>query len=120
MDSLQQIYKIIKQVVQTAKVEGKLTGFFIGNTAKIDSYGLYFTPIRNPSIMVAGGVIVYSEKQAIDVAKAVDGKVQYILVDAEKKIPPSKDGVLANVERALGSLHGLHLFYSIGCSSTQR
>ena len=85
MDSLQQVNRTIEQVVQTAKVEGKLTGFFIGNTAKIDSYGLYFTPIRNTSIMIAGGVIVYSEKQAIDIAKAVDEKVQYILVDEEKK-----------------------------------
>ena len=102
-DSIQQINRTIEQVVQTAKVEGKLTGFFIGNTAKIDSYGLYFTPIRNTSIMVAGGVVVYSEKQAIDVAKAVDGKVQYILVDAEKKIPNemSLSGEPANVERAV-------------------
>ena len=53
--------------------------------------------------MVAGGVIVYSEKQAIDIAKTVDGKVQYILVDAEKKIPAemSLHGETANVERAV-------------------
>jgi len=103
VDFIQQVNRTIEEIVQTANVEGKLTGFFIGNTAKFDSNGLYFTPIRKTSIMVAGGVIVYSEKQSIDVAKAVDGKVQYILVDAEKKIPNdmSLSGEPANVERAV-------------------
>ena len=103
MDSIQRVKETAKKIIETAKAEGKLTGFFIGNTAKIDSNGMYFTPIRDTSIMVTGGVIVYSEKQAIDIAKAVDGKVQYILVDAEKKIPDemSLSGEPANVERAV-------------------
>ena len=53
--------------------------------------------------MVLGGVIVYSESQAIEIAKALDGEVDYVLVDAEKKIPAemSLSGGAANVERAV-------------------
>ena len=101
MDYLSQTQKIVTEIVQIAEKEGKTVGFSIGNTAKMDSQGLYFTPIRNTSVMVLGGVVVYTEHQANAIASAIDGQVQYILVDAEKKIPPSKDGDLANVERSV-------------------
>jgi len=103
MNSIQLVKETTQKIISFAKAEGKLTGFVIGNTAKFDSNGMYFTPIRNTSVMVAGGVIVFSEKQAIDIAKAVDGKVQYILVDTEKKVPDemSLSGEPANVERAV-------------------
>ena len=94
---------LIKKIKFIADSKNKLTGFCIGNTAKINKEGLYFTPIRDTEHMVLGGVIVCSEKQAMDIVKLVDGKVDYILVDSEKKIPDkfSLDGVLANVERAV-------------------
>jgi len=95
--------KLLKELLKIAKTEGKPSGFCIGNTAKIDKSGLYFTPIRITPIMVIAGVILYSEKQAIDIAKIVDGKVDYVLVDAEKKIPDrmSLTGKAANVERSV-------------------
>ena len=36
--------------------------------------------------MILAGTIVYSEKYAKTAAKYLDGKVDYVLVDAEKKI----------------------------------
>ena len=103
MKHIQQLQKVIEKILKISGKEDKLTGFCIGNTAKIDPNGAYYTPIRNTSIMVTGGIIVYSENQAIEIAKAVDGKVQYILVDAEKKSPDemSLSGEPANVERAV-------------------
>ena len=103
MDDTSKVLNIIKKITDLAKAEGKKTGFTIGNTAKNSEEGLYFTPIRNSSIMVLGGVIVYSESQAIEIAKALDGEVDYVLVDAEKKIPAemSLSGGAANVERAV-------------------
>jgi hypothetical protein len=94
---------LIKKIKVTADLKNKSTGFCIGNTAKINREGLYFTPIRDTAHMVIAGVIVYSEKQAIEVAKLIDGKVGYILVDSEKKIPDkfSLNGMLANVERVV-------------------
>lgn len=103
MDHKQRILELIDKVTKIAKAENKLTGFCIGNTAKIDDHGLYFTPLRNTSFMVVAGVIVYSEKQAVEVTEFVDGRVQYLLVDAEKKIPASMSlsGEPANVERSV-------------------
>ena len=103
VEYIEKLQKVLKKISKIAEEEDKLSGFCIGNTAKIESNGAYYTPIRNTSIMVAGGIIVYSEKQAIDIAKIVDGKVQYILVDAEKKVPDamSLSGEPANIERAV-------------------
>ena len=103
MDDRSKVEDIVNTISAMAKAEGKKTGFSIGNTAKKNEEGLYYTPIRSSSIMVLGGVIVYSEGQAIEIAKALDGKVDYILVDAEKKIPAEMSllGVPANVERAV-------------------
>ncbi|HLF88186.1 MAG TPA: NAD(P)-binding domain-containing protein [Anaerolineales bacterium] len=94
---------LVQKAAAIARSEGKLSGFTIGNTAKIDKDGLYFTPLRRTSLMVTAGVIVYSERQAIDIARIADGQVQYILVDAEKKVSQemSRSGEPGNVERAV-------------------
>ncbi|HBA40549.1 MAG TPA: hypothetical protein DCZ05_12665 [Deltaproteobacteria bacterium] len=94
---------LVQKAVAIARSEGKLSGFTIGNTAKIDKDGWYFTPLRRTRLMVTAGVIVYSERQAIDIAKIADGQVQYILVDAEKKVSQdmSRSGEPGNVERAV-------------------
>tara|TARA_B100000315_G_scaffold156661_1_gene145177 strand:+ start:56 stop:1135 length:1080 start_codon:yes stop_codon:yes gene_type:complete len=95
--------ELVDKVVKIAKTENKMSGFCIGNTAKIDHNGLYFTPIRNMGIMIVAGVIVYSERQAMEITKIVDGKINYLLVDSEKKIPTkmSRSGRAANIERAI-------------------
>jgi hypothetical protein len=97
------VEELLEAVLAMAKAEVKRSGFCIGNTSKIEASGLYLTPIRNTSRMVFAGVIVYSERQAIEIAKIVDAKVDYILVDAEKKTPDSMSlsGDPANVERSV-------------------
>lgn len=94
---------IVAEVCRLARVESKLTGFCIGNTRKINATGLYFSPLRNTSRLVAGSVIVYDVDQAVAVAVAVDGNVDYVLVDTEKKISPELYGAdnVGNVERAV-------------------
>jgi len=97
-----EIEEVIAKVLEKARQQNKLSGFTIGNTTKIDHHGLYRTPLRETTIMVTAGAIVYSEEQAIEIAKIADGKVDYILVDAEKKIPNEQDpNELANIERAV-------------------
>jgi hypothetical protein len=94
---------LMKQIRDLAKATGKPSGFSIGNTAKVGKGEFYLTPLRNTASMVIGGVIVFSEKQAMTVSKKIDGKVDYVMVDVEKKV--SNDGSLsgepANVERAV-------------------
>lgn len=95
--------ELVKQIQRIAKQKGKLTGFTIGNTAKIDESGFYFTPIRETFQMITAGVIVYNEEQAVNVSQIVDGGVQYVLVDAEKKVSSamSLTGEPTNIERAV-------------------
>ncbi len=89
----------IKELKLISKKEKKLSGFMIGNTSKIEKSKFYFTPIRVTKEMVLSGLIVYSEKYAKIAAKYLDGKVDYVLVDAEKKIPAKKNGNPSNIER---------------------
>ncbi|MFA5059712.1 MAG: NAD(P)-binding domain-containing protein [Candidatus Omnitrophota bacterium] len=87
MKYLETTHKLIKTVSAIARRSKRLTGFCIGNTAKMHDKNLYFTPIRETSLMVTAGVIVYRPKEAAQITRAIDGKVDYILVDAEKRIP---------------------------------
>lgn len=99
----EEIGKIVLEVNRLARLESKLTGFCIGNTRKIISTGLYFSPLRKTSRLIAGSVIVYDVDQAVAVARAVDGRVDYVLVDTEKKISTELYGPnnVGNVERAV-------------------
>jgi len=103
MDYISTTIELVKKLTQVAAAEGKKTGFMIGNTTKVDKEGLYFTPMRETHSMVIGGVIVYAESQAIEMSKIVDGKLDYVLVDAEKKVADrmSLSGDHANLERAV-------------------
>lgn len=104
MSSLNEdIEQIVLEVNRMARLEKKLTGFCIGNTRKINSTGLYFSPPRKTSRLIAGSAIVYDVGQAVAVARAVDGKVDYVLIDTEKKISTELYGPdnVGNVERAV-------------------
>ncbi len=102
---LDQLEGILREVLAIAEGEGKLSGFCIGNTSKVDPSGLYFSPIRNTPQIVAGSVIVYEAHHAVEIANVVDGKVEYLFVDAEKKVGPEPEyfgeGDRGNVERAV-------------------
>lgn len=98
-----EIEKIIQLLIREARIENKLTGFCIGNTRKIDESGLYFSPVRKTSRLIAGSAIVYEVSQAVELARAVDGRVDYVLIDTEKKISNELFGPdnVGNVERAV-------------------
>ena len=102
MNILFSIESLLNDIRQVASKDRLTSGFIIGSTAKkVENNKFYITPLRNTGLMIVGGVIVYNEQQAIDVAKRIDGKVDYVLVDAEKKIPLSKSdsGDIPNIER---------------------
>ncbi len=103
MEYINKTKKLVQDIIELSETEGKLSGFCIGNTAKIDPDGIYFMPIRNTTLMVVGGAIVYTQKQAVDISRLIDGNIKYVLVDAEKKISSKMTltGEPANVERAV-------------------
>lgn len=99
----QEVQGIVREVVKLASLENKYSGFCIGNTRKINAAGLYFSPIRKTTKLIAGSAIVYSVDQAVDLAREVDGSVDYVLIDTEKKISAELYGHnnVGNVERAI-------------------
>lgn len=68
--------------------EAEFKCFSISNTSKSISE-FYFTPIRNFDNISVGGVVVANTQEAIEISKYIDGKIQIVAVDSEKKIPPS-------------------------------
>ena len=105
MTYLEQAEQVVLSVLELAEREGKASGFCIGNTAKIDSRGLFFSPIRQTRQMVAGSVIVYRIRDAAAIAEVADGRVDYLLVDSEKKAGPDREHYgpdnYGNIERAV-------------------
>lgn len=91
--------RIVTEVRERAQAQGKLAAFCVGNTRKVSEGGLYFSPIRETARLVAGSVIVYQAGQAAWVATQVDGLVEYVFVDTEKKVGASGEQEIVNVER---------------------
>ena len=95
-----ELHEILKSLELLASKEKKKIGFCIGNTRKKNANGYFYTPIRVTDKLVAGSVIVYSVKQAAEIIKYIDGKVDYILVDSEKKISSNLyEEDIGNIER---------------------
>ena len=65
---------------------GRSTGFAIGTTVGRFAGALYTTPLRATKEIIYAGAIVRDAQTAAKVARMVDGKVQYVFLDVEKKI----------------------------------
>ena len=103
MFTLQVLNDELERVLSQAKLTSKVVGFCIGNTIKRSGIEARITPIRETEKLVAGSVIVESAEIASKIAKFLDGKVDYLLVDVEKKISREAygDADIGNVERAV-------------------
>ena len=86
-DWLEQTENLAIEIRTQAQKEGGLAIFTISSTVKIRENGHPFlTPMRRIIHGFIGGAVVFSQTQAILVCKRIDGMVDQILVDAEKKI----------------------------------
>ncbi len=105
-DLLEELERTLEDILAIAKKENKKTGFCIGNTTKKVARDYFFTPIRNTSGCVAGSIIIDCVAMAEAITRAVDGRVDYIFVDTEKKISPElySPADAGNVERAVRQL----------------
>ena len=118
---LDEAEKIASDMKSRAKKEGGLSIFTISSTIKGQgSLVPYLTPVRRIAHGFIGGSVVFSQTQAILLSRRIDGLVDDILIDAEKKIgihfgvdtellkyfglklPPAKKNARVNVE--LGNL----------------
>ena len=87
---IDEIQEIINDL-NTKKDSSDILVFMIGNTSQDTGDGRpYLTPIRELSNGFVFGSIVYSQTQAILLSTKIDGLVDYIFVDSEKKLPINK------------------------------
>ncbi len=99
--------EIIADLIQqiNAKAHGRATGFVIGNTSSDmpADQDFYITSPEETADLIYAGVIVKNIETAAWVAQSVDGQVNYIFVDAEKKIKKIYYGPddFGNIERAV-------------------
>ncbi len=82
-----QIRDLVLELSRLAKQSGRLSIFTISSTVKVpDKQWPYLTPVRAIVHGYIGGAVVFSQSQAVLACSLVDGLVDVILVDAEKKI----------------------------------
>jgi len=95
---MKELEKLI-DTINKKKTKKKIC-FFLGNTKKSENKIFFFTPIRENRNFIFFGAIVYSDQIAKKILSIVDGKVDIILVDIEKKvISKDKRKSLVNIER---------------------
>ena len=86
-DWLEKAENLARDICTQAQKEGGLAIFTISTTVKVRENGHPFlTPVRRIIHGFIGGAVVFSQTQAILLCKRIDGMIDQILVDAEKKI----------------------------------
>ena len=99
MNFEEKIIDLYNKLNKIKKKTKKKIIFSIGNTTKTDTEDYYFTPYRIFKNTIVFGIVVYKDKFAKLSTKLLDGKVDYIMVDAEKKILPKSEEIPGNIER---------------------
>ena len=101
---MKDIKHAIIKIKKIAKLNNKISCIFLGNTVQNEKASFYITPIRENKKFVFCSVILFSNHIAEKIAKIIDGHIDYVLVDNEKKIKTiyKKSGShLVNIERAV-------------------
>ena len=73
--------------------------FVLGNTRVKDNKTFYWTPVRHCKNFISIGIVIFSEDEARVILEEIDGHVDYIFVDCEKKSKNSNTIGLFNLER---------------------
>ena len=96
------IKNTIIKIKKIAKLNNKISCVFLGNTVQKEKTTFYITPIRENKKFVFCSVILFNDFVANKVAKMMDGHINYILVDTEKKIQTKNTNLgLVNIERPI-------------------
>ncbi len=92
------INEVLSFLKKQTKLKKKKSCFLFGTTKKKINQNYYLTPYRESQKTIYAGAIINGNRTAKKLAKKIDGKVNYIFVDIEKKITNKKD-ILTNIER---------------------
>ena len=78
--------KQLKENIKILKNENIKTFFTIATTSKQEN-DPYLTPIRKNDVFVVCGCVIFEQSILDQIIEIIDGCVDYVLVDSEKKIP---------------------------------
>ena len=97
------MYKELIKKIKIVNKSKKKKVFYFGNTSKKESSRFYLTNIQENQKFIYFGAIIFNETSAIKIAKLIDGKVDLVLVDIEKKVISSSKNVnkCINIERSV-------------------
>lgn len=91
----------LNNIKKIARNKKKKTAIFISNTKKIKKINFYFTPIRETENYIYFGVVLFDGSIAKEIARKIDGKLDIIFVDTEKKSYLNKKNKVVNVEKTI-------------------
>jgi len=94
-------YKELVNKIKIINKSPKKKVFYFGNTTKKESKNFYLTNIQENLKFIYFGAIIFNNNSAKKIAKLVDGKVDFILIDIEKKVISSTKPELINIERSV-------------------
>lgn len=95
------MYDILKNTINTINKSKKIRCFFLGNTVKRENSNFYVTAVRENQKFIYGGAVIFNDSSAKKIARIVDGKVDFVLVDTEKKVISNKKKLAVNLERSV-------------------
>jgi len=97
---MKKLEKFLKHLQKLALKKKKKTCFLISSTKKNYKKNYFISPFRESEKTVYLGAIVFDNNTARKIALCVNGKVDYVFVDIEKKTS-NKTDKLVNVERCV-------------------
>ena len=95
------MYDNLTNTIKVINKSKKIRCFFLGNTVKKESSSFYVTAIRENQKFIYAGAIIFSDFSAKKIAKIVDGKVDLLLIDTEKKAISNNIETIVNIEKSI-------------------
>ena len=97
-DLVKSLKERLSEIEILKKKSNKTVVFTVGNTRVLFESNFYLTPTRILDNVVITGIVLFSEVEGKKVFNMIDGLVDFIFVDCEKKSKNRKEG-LFNLER---------------------
>ena len=85
LDFISKAKQLALEASELGKKSNRVSAFTIGVTKNVNNKSLFFPPLRYSPKAICANAIVFSDEEASEIARAVDGIVDVILVDAEEK-----------------------------------
>lgn len=95
------MYKELIKKIKIINKSKKKKVFYFGNTTKKEAAKFYLTNIQENSKFIYFGAVIFNNKCASKIAKLIDGKVDFVLVDIEKKVISINKNDTINIERSV-------------------